>query len=212
MALNFERASPESGTKLPLHYFHNLEYVLQKMQHCSLNIAGNKNLRSFVISRHFDVSPFIIETTASLYVNDPFTPKRFAPQNHSHQWCNTNSGHLPWNHCLTKAPRHLSSPCINEELQLVIGRPHSIETPLNSFKNRSHIFKSLLVPTVRMILHYDFTTPQVNPLNPGQFTRRCTAYPDRSAITYQYQYQYRFFGSVNSGNYYISLTSIFIAH
>ena len=65
VALNFERASPKSGTKLPLHYFHNLEYVLQKMQHCSLNIA-EKNPRSFVISRHFDVSPFIIETTASL--------------------------------------------------------------------------------------------------------------------------------------------------
>ena len=49
-----------------------------------------------------------------------------------------------------------------------------------------------------------------NPLNPGQFTRRCTAYPDRSAITSQYQYW--FFGSINSGNYYISPTSIFIAH
>ena len=32
-----------------------------------------------------------------------------------------------------------------------------------------------------------------NPLNPGQFTPRCTAYPDRSAITYQYQYQYWLF-------------------
>ena len=156
---NFERVSPESGTKLPIHYFHNLEYVLQKMQHCSLNIAGKKNLRSFVISGHFDVCQFIIETTASLHVNDPFTPKRFAPQNHSHHWCNTNSGHLPWNHCLTKAPRNLSSTCINEELQLVIGRPQSIETPLNSFKKRSHIFKSLLAPTVRMILYYDFTNP-----------------------------------------------------
>ena len=118
-----------------------------------------KNLRSFVISRHFDVCPFIIETTPSLYVNDPFTPKRFAPQNHSHHWCNTNSGHLPWNHCLTKAPRNLSSTCINEELQLVIGRPHSIETQLSSFKKRSHISKSLLAPTVRMILYYDFTNP-----------------------------------------------------
>ena len=114
---------------------------------------------------HFDVCPFIIETTASLYVNDPFTLKRFAPQNHSHHWCNTNSGHLPWNHCLTKAPRNLSSTCINEELQLVIGRPHSIETPLNSFKNRSHIFKLLLAPTIRMILYYDFTTPQVKSIS-----------------------------------------------
>ena len=49
VALNFERASPESGTKLPLHYFHNLEYVLQKMQHCFLNIAGkiSEKLRNF---------------------------------------------------------------------------------------------------------------------------------------------------------------------
>ena len=164
LALNFERASLESGTKLPLHYFHNLEYVLQKMQHCSLNIA-EKNLRSFVICRHFDICQFIIETTASLYVNDPLTPKRFAPQKRSHHWCNTNSGHLPWNHCLTKAPRKLSSTCINEELQLVIGRPNTIETPLNSFKNGSHIFKSLLAPTVRMILYYDFTTPQVKSIN-----------------------------------------------
>ena len=38
-----------------------------------------KNLRSFVISGHFDVCQFIIETTASLYVNDPFTPKRDLP-------------------------------------------------------------------------------------------------------------------------------------
>ena len=83
VALNFEKASPGSGTKLPLRYFHNLEYVLPKMQHCSLDIA-EKNLRNFVISMHFDVCPFIIETTASLYVNDPFTLKRFAPQNHSH--------------------------------------------------------------------------------------------------------------------------------
>ena len=43
-----------------------------------------------------------------------------------------------------------------------------------------------------------------NPVNPGQFTRRVYAYPEQSAITYQYQY--RFFGSVNSGNYYISPT------
>ena len=57
-----------------------------------------------------------------------------------------------------------------------------------------------------------FQRVNFNPLNPGQFTRRCTVYPGRSAITYQYQYQYRFFGSVNSGNYYISPTSIFIAH
>ena len=60
--------------------------------------------------------------------------------------------------------------------------------------------------------HYSFILQKFNPLNPGRFTRRCTTYPDRSAITYQYQYQYRFFGSLNSGNYYISPTSIFIAH
>ena len=34
----------------------------------------------------------------------------------------------------------------------------------------------------------------------------CTANPERSPITYHYQYQYRFFGSLNSGNYYISPT------
>ena len=77
--------------------------------------------------------------------------QRFAPQNHSHHWCNTNSGHLPWNHCLTKAPRNLSSTCINEELQLVIGRPLSIETPLNSFKNRSHISSAECKKVVRDI-------------------------------------------------------------
>ena len=48
------------------------------------------------------------------------------------------------------------------------------------------------------------TIKEFNPLNPGQFTHRCTANPERSGITYQYQY--RFFGSVNSGNYYISPT------
>ena len=34
----------------------------------------------------------------------------------------------------------------------------------------------------------------------------CTTYPERSAITYQYHNQPRFFGSVNSGYYYISPT------
>ena len=42
VVLNIESVPPESGTKHPLHYSHNLKYVLQKMQHCSLNITEQK--------------------------------------------------------------------------------------------------------------------------------------------------------------------------
>ena len=31
---------------------------------------------------------------------------------------------------------------------------------------------------------------KLNPLNPGQFTRICTAYPERSSNVYQYQYRF----------------------
>ena len=123
-----------------------------------------KNLRSSIISGHFDVCTFTIETTASLSVRTMiFLPLSDVPHRTMDATIGNKILSMVSTACVTltqatspetiawqKLPNPISplasmTNCSSSQADHTWSG--MIETPLNSFKNRSHIFKSVLVPT-----------------------------------------------------------------